>query len=98
MVSAVDIAWMKEDKISIAILKFISNKQGNGSHLNELSRELPTGSRVTILDRLTKLEDSNILNSQMEFSQYGEKKVQKWTRKYRISPEYKELLKKTPSL
>lgn len=79
----------KKDRFSLEILKFIEVKGDAGSHLNELARELTIGSRVTILDRLTNLEDAGILESQMEFSKYGEEHVQKWTRKYRIAKQYR---------
>lgn len=81
----------QKDRFSIEILNFIKSRGNTGSHLNELTRELSIGSRVTILDRLTNLEDAGVLESQMEFSKYGEEHVQKWVRKYRISKRYEHI-------
>ncbi len=88
MVSGEVLAEIKKDKIAIEILSFVKSKGASGAHLNELARELKVGSRVTILDRLTKLEDAGVLVSNMELSRYGEEKVQKWMRKYRLSKSY----------
>lgn len=84
---------IRGDKVSLAVIKFITSKDDRGAHLNEIARELNTGSRVTILDRLNNLEDKGVLESRMELTKYGEEHVQKWTRKYRISNKYKEPLK-----
>ena len=79
------------DTVSNAILKFIKEKGDAGSHLNEISRHFSksVASRVTVLDRLLRMQEAGILNSNMELSAtYGEHNVQKWTRKYRINAAY----------
>ena len=71
------------DKVCKLILNYIRKKKG--AHLNELAKVLgPEASRVTILNRLTRLEDNKIIESKMERTGYNEKQVQKWMRIYRL--------------
>ena len=77
------------EKVCARILEYIRKNNISGAHLNELARSLQAeASRVTILDRLIRLEENGVLESRMERSEYGEDRVQKWTRKYRITPAF----------
>ena len=83
---------IKADKYARMVLRYISDKGEEGAYLNELAKKLVGISRVTILSRLVSLDDTGVLVSQMERMEYGEEKVQKWTRKYRVSDKYKSLV------
>jgi len=82
-----DLRSFLEDPISRTIFLYIKKKES--AHLNELARELKVGSRVSIFDRLIKMENAGILVSNMELTAYSEKHVRKWMRKYRLSESYK---------
>ncbi len=83
-----DLTWVREDSVASEIFRYIKKMGPEGAHLNELARELTNGSRVTILNRLNRMETLGILKSDMERSISGEERVQKWMRKYRFTPKY----------
>jgi len=86
--SRAELAVVRKDSVSSEIFRYIKDRGPAGAHLNELARELASGSRVTILNRLNKMESVGILKSDMERSVSGEERVQKWMRKYRLTAPY----------
>lgn len=86
------ITLFEKDIYSKGILDFI-RKNGKGE-LNQLDRALNFGSRVTVLDRLNRMEEAEVLKSRMELDTEFHKKnphITKWMRVYYLNERIEDV-------
>jgi len=92
-------SWAASDDVAKSVIGYLlENAKG---YFNKMSKDFSTSgvtSRNTLFGRLLRMEKVGIIRSDLVRISYGEEKIQKWVKEYRISEQANAWAKSITSL